>query len=499
VFMATFKEYSKYDGVGLAQLVANKEISAIELAEAAIGAIERINPTLNAVIYPMFEQGKAQARQIDITSPLAGVPFLIKDLDLNYQGTPTSWGAPFIGDSLVAKADDELMRRFSKAGLVTLGKTNSPEFGLLPTTEGGLYGATKNPWALDYSPGGSSGGASAAVASGMVPMAHANDIGGSIRIPASSCGLVGLKPSRGRMPYQQNIKQAHGMYTSHVISKSVRDSAAVLTHTSAEHLGCYHYAPCFVEDYLADLAIEPSKLRIAYNTESHLDTKVHPDSVKAVMHAANLCQSLGHHVEQARPQFSTEQMQTSFIDIILPNTSYLLEGIISQLATVNSKVIPSVVIKAYAKIGNSFDATQLLKAQEMQARLGQTMALFHQKYDIYLTPTLGLPQFKLGFFENSALEDFVLNVLTKILPGSLLLKIMLNDKKYQLALEIISFTILANVTGNPSISLPLYWNDDRLPIGCLFSANLGYEHLLLRLANQLEKAEPWVDKLPVMA
>ncbi|MCJ7772177.1 MAG: amidase, partial [Desulfobacterales bacterium] len=292
--MGRFKEYDTYDGLGLAELVRKKEISPDEICEEAISRIEALNPKLNAVITKMYDQGRKAVKDQLPDGPFTGVPFLLKDLLAAYAGVPMTSGSKAF-KNYIPDHDSELVRRYKKAGLVILGKTNTPEFGLLGYTEPELHGITRNPWNTDHTPGGSSGGSAAAVASGMVPLASGGDGGGSIRIPASCCGLFGLKVTRGRNPTgPEHGAIWQGAVVEHVISRSVRDSAAILDSICGGDIGAPYYVPNPERPYLKEIEQNPGSLKIAFNTHSPIDTDVHPECVQAVEDTAKLLEKLGH-------------------------------------------------------------------------------------------------------------------------------------------------------------------------------------------------------------
>mgnify|MGYP000113774213 CR=1 FL=1 len=302
--MGAFQEYDQYDGLGLAELVKKKEISPAEICEEAIDRIEKVNPQLNAVVTPMFDEARKFVMESAPDGPFIGVPFLLKDLLETYAGVPETRGSKAYRNN-ISDHDSEIVKRYKKAGLIILGKTNTPEFGLLGVTEPELHGPTRNPWNIDHTPGGSSGGSAAAVASGMVPMASGNDGGGSIRIPASCCGIFGLKVSRGRNPTgpeHGNLWQ--GAAIEHALTRSVRDSAGILDATHGGDIGAPYFIPHPSKPFLETIKESPGHLRVAFNTKSPIDTPVDPDCVKAVEHTAGLLEKLGHDVEEAKPEIA---------------------------------------------------------------------------------------------------------------------------------------------------------------------------------------------------
>jgi amidase len=318
-------DYADYDGLGLADLVRRREVTPVELVQAAIDQIERLNPTLNAVVYTAYDEAQKRAGET-LTGPFAGVPFLLKDILGTKKGWPTRQGARYL-DDVGAPQDCTLVTRFQSAGVIPMGKTNVPESGLLPITESSLYGPAHNPWNADHSPGGSSGGAAAAVASGMVPMAHGNDGGGSIRIPASCCGLVGLKPTRARTPLGPDYGDVMGgLLTEHVLTRTVRDSAAVLDAIGGPDIGDPYWAPPSPGSYLGAIETPPPRLRVAFCSEGISGCNVDPECRTAVENAAKLCARLGHEVEEGKPPVRFEHLVPSFMPIWASGLALLIDS-----------------------------------------------------------------------------------------------------------------------------------------------------------------------------
>ncbi|MDX2169487.1 MAG: amidase family protein [Deltaproteobacteria bacterium] len=469
-----FNEYAEYDGLGLAALVARKAVTPAELAEAAIARIEKYNPHLNAVVTPMYEQGRALAAAPG-DGPFRGVPFLLKDILGNVAGVPTQSGARFLRD-MIAPVDDTLVVRFKAAGLVPLGKTNVPEFGLLPTTESVLYGAAHNPWSLAHSTGGSSGGSAAAVAAGIVPFAHANDGGGSIRIPASCCGLVGLKPTRARNPLGPRLGDImSGLICEHVVSRTVRDTAVLLDCTAGPEPGDPYAAPAPPRPYADELTARPTQLRIAYTTTDPAGQPLHPECVAAVEATARLCQELGHIVEPGAPSIDHNQATQAFLALWCGGLAMQIDAVAMLTGrAVREEDFEGVSWGLYQQ-GRQVTASQYLLSLAMLQIIGRACGQFHETYDCWLTPTLGTPPIALGTVDINQRDP--LQALAPIL-------------------NYVPFTPLQNATGQPAISLPLHWSADGLPVGVMFTAKLGDESTLLRLAAQLEQARPWKDKRP---
>jgi len=427
---------------------------------------------LNAIIYKDYERAR-QAAQTPVAGPFAGVPFLLKDITLLAEGTPTRQGSRFF-PAAPADHDSHLMTRFRSSGLIAFAKTNVPEFGLVPTTEGKLYGAAHNPWNLGHSPGGSSGGSAAAVAAGIVPMAHANDGGGSIRIPASACGLVGLKPTRGRVSAAPDQADGvDGLAIEFAITRSVRDSAALLDAVAGNAPGDPYSAPPAPASFAAAATQSPRRLRIAFATHRFDGTKVHPDCAAAVEHAAKLCAQLGHHVEEASPKLSPVLTADSFAVLWCSHLASLIDFLARTTGqTPGPDNLEGLTLAYYAK-GKAFSASHYIQAKMILNRVTRGVAHFHQRYDLWLTPTLGEPPWKLGRFNPDRNDiDAAMGEFGAYVP----------------------FTPLQNITGQPAINLPLYWNSDSLPIGVQFAGAFGDEATLLQLATELEQAAPWAAR-----
>jgi amidase len=472
-----FAEYAEYDGLGLASLVAKRHVTALELADEAIARIEKHNPRLNAVIYKMYDQGRETARQLAGAGEgrFRGVPFLLKDILGNYAGVPTAAGARFLLD-LPTIQDDTLVTRFKAAGLVTLGKTNVPEFGLLPTTESVLYGAAHNPWNLDHSTGGSSGGSAAAVAAGIVPVAHANDGGGSIRIPASCCGLVGLKPTRARNPLGPLLGDLlGGLICEHIVSRTVRDTAAMLDCTHGPEPGDPYAVQAPSRPFLDEVGAPVGRLRIAFATSTANGVKMDPECVTAVERTARLCQELGHTVEEASPPIDQNSILQSFLAVWCSGLAMQIEAVAMMTGReIREELFEGVTWGLYQQ-GRQVSGSQYLLAVAMLQIQGRQVGRFHETYDCWLTPTLGAPPIRLGMVD--LMERDTMKAMAPIL-------------------DYVPITPLQNATGQPAISLPLHWSADGLPVGVMFTGRMGDEATLLRLAAQLEQAQPWKDRRP---
>ncbi|MCE5275802.1 MAG: amidase [Deltaproteobacteria bacterium] len=494
--MAGFKEYDIYDALGLAELVKKREVSPQELCEEAISRIDRINPKVNAVIYRMYDIAHKSLKGQLPQGPFSGVPFLLKDLLTSYAGVPLSMGCKAYKNYIPSR-DSELMKRYKATGVTVLGKTNTPEFGLMGVTEPELHGPTRNPWNLDHTPGGSSGGSAAAVASGMVPFASGGDGGGSIRIPASCCALFGLKPSRGRNPTGPeygNIWQ--GASVEHVITRTVRDSAAMLDAIRGADPGAPYIIPDPERPYLEEVGREPGTLRIAFTRRSPLGTEVHPECRKAVEDAANLLASLGHQVEETEPDIDGIALAKSYFMMYYGEISADVQEMKKVLGRKAKHTDMEETTWLLNLLGNLYSAGEFVLAMRQWNTFARQMGAFHEKFDLFLTPTLASPPVKIGELKPKPVEERALKVVNSLNLGRI---VKVSGMAEKIALESLSktpFTQLANLTGQPAMSVPLHWTADGLPSGVQFIARFGDEATLFRLAAQLEKARPWFDRRP---
>ena len=494
--MGGFKEYDQYDGRGLAELINKKKISAAEICEEAISRIERVNPTVNAVITPMYDLARKAVQEALPKGPFCGVPFLLKDLLGEFAGVPQTMGSRACKNYIPAR-DSELVKRYKQAGLVILGKTNVPEFGLVAFTEPELHGPTRNPWNPDHTPGGSSGGSAAAVASGMVPLASANDGAGSIRIPASCCGLFGLKVSRGRTPNgPPHGRNWQGAIVEHVISRSVRDSAAILDATHGVDAGASYVIPPPQRPYMQEIEQRCGRLRIAFNTRSPIDTSVHPECVRAVEKSVGLLEELGHEVEEARPDVNGQALAKGLIILYAGEVAALMDDLKLILGRKAKRSDMETITWTLALLGRAYAAGHFVKAKREWELAARIMSRFHETYDLYLTPTVAYPPVKIGELAPKPIERALLNVINALGSGRLLIASGVIDKLAVENLAKTPFTPLANFTGQPAMSVPLYWTPDGLPCGVQFMGRYADEATLLQLAAQLEEAQPWFDKRP---
>lgn len=473
--MGLMEELSVLDATAQSELVKRKEVKPVELVEAAIERIERLNPTINAVVTQMYDQAREIASSPVSDGPFMGVPLLLKDLLASYAGVPTTSGSAFLKD-FVPSHDSELVSRLKKAGLIIIGKTNTPEYGTLPTTEPRLFGPCKNPWDTTRTTGGSSGGSAAAVAAGMVPMAHGNDGGGSIRIPASCCGVFGLKPTRARNPLGPDFGDIMGgLVAEHAITRSVRDSARLLDATSGPGIGDPYWAPLPSRPFADEVGADPGRLRIAFTTVAPTGSPVHPDSVSAVYDAAGLCAVLGHFVEEASPTIDAGMFSHAFVLVFTAGHAAHINGLARIIGRTPKEEFFEPLNWTLYEIGRQHTASEYLLAQTAFHRITRDIGNFFTKYDVFLTPTLAESPVPLGTFDS---------------PNDTPLHGMFRSMRFM------PFTPLANVTGQPAMSVPLYWSKDGLPIGSHFMGRFGDEATLFRLAAQLEAARPWANRRP---
>ncbi|MEW6335905.1 MAG: amidase [Acidobacteriota bacterium] len=489
----TFPEYERYDGIGLADLVRRGEVRAIDLVEAAIERIEARNPTLNAVVLRMFDSARATAINRS-EGPFAGVPVLLKDLLAACEGHPLTSACRFLS-SFIPDHDSELVARLRRAGVVFVGRTNTPELGILGFTEPELYGPCRNPWGLEHTPGGSSGGSAAAVASGMVPIAQGGDGGGSIRIPASCCGVFGLKPTRGRNPLGPDFGESwSGFVQEHALTRSVRDSAALLDATAGPDLGAPYAAVPPPRPFLAEVGRDPGRLRIAFTTASLFGETTHPDCRTAVEDAAALCQTLGHHVEEARPSFDRARLRHAYLAVVAVNTARAIDGAGELLRRRPTPGGFEASTWFLAQIGWRMPASEYQGALDHLHRVRRQVAAFFERFDMLLTSTLAWPPIRIGELQPRPAERVAMAAM-RVVPFRPLLAAAL-EQLAATAFERTANTMLFNQTGQPAMSVPLWWNGDGLPIGVQFAARTGEEGTLFRLAAQLEQARPWFDRRP---
>jgi amidase len=470
------------DATALAELVREGEVSPLELVDAAIERIERVNPEINAVIHPSFEEARDAARGELPDGPFRGVPFLLKDL-----GSGADAGQPLhMGMRLLKEADfrapvtSYLVQRLRAAGLVIVGRTSTPELGILPTTEPVAYGPTRNPWDTSRSSGGSSGGSGAAVAAGMVPFAHASDGGGSIRIPASHCGLVGLKPTRARVTLGPLTGDSmSGLTTELAVSRSVRDTAAILDAVQGPGPGDPYVAPAPERPYVEELGADPGRLRVALRTGPFmLDQEIEPAVVEGARAAGSVLEELGHEVDEAPELPAADRID--IVDTFLTRWMAGQASVLDQFAALLGRAVRREDVEpltwALADEGNRRSAGKYLSAVSLHQLITRAIAgIFESGVDLLVTPTTGEPAPPLGTYDDSGPDP-----MAPIYRGA----------------KTAAFTALFNATGQPALSLPLHWTEDGLPVGVQLVASYGSEDLLIRVASQLEQAQPWRERTP---
>lgn len=470
IFVPKLDEFAFLDATAQADLVRRKEVKPIELVEAAISRIKVLNPLINAVITPMYEQARTAAIGKLPDGPFKGVPFLLKDILAEYAGVPMTSGAGFMRN-YVPDFDNELVIRYKKAGLVILGKTNLPEFGPMFTTEPMAFGPCRNPWNTERLTGGSSGGSAAAVAAGMVSAAHGNDGGGSIRVPSASCGVFGLKTTRARNPMGPADSFYQGDYiVDHVITRTVRDSAALLDATCGPDIGAPYWAPPPARPFIEEVGADPGKLKIAF-TMSSSKGALHPDCVTAMKEAVSLCADLGHEMVEASPNVDLLPQEQAYK--ILAQSAFGMENAAKK---VGKKLTSDIVEPSnwqFYELGRNIKAFDYLSSSNAIRAICRKIAHFWTKYDIWLTPVNTEPAPKIGEFFK---PDRQINW----------------DRMGRYA----PYCTIFNWTGQPAMSVPLFWNSEGMPIGVQFVGKYADEATLFRLASQLEKAMPWAWRIP---
>jgi amidase len=492
-----FKEYGRYDALGLAGLIRRGEVTATEVLEAALARAEAVNPRLNAIITPMHDLARARAQE-KLHGPFAGVPFLVKDLFQEYAGVRVCYGCKALkAVNYTAAEHAEITARWLKAGVVIFGRTNTPEFGAKGITEPDAFGPTRNPWNLAHTPGGSSGGSAAAVASGIVPIAGGNDGGGSIRLPAGHCGLFGLKPGRGRTPWGPAYgEMMHGAAMNHVLTRSVRDSAAMLDATHGPEVGSMYRLEPPARPYLDELAREPDKLKIGFTMKSPIGTEVHPEAIIAVRNSAKLLESLGHRVEEAEPAVNGMQLAQDFVTMWFANCAATVDVIKQQTGCGDEGFeLDTLAMAAFGRASRASDyVTGYMRWNEYTRKLGE----FHQKYDLFMTPTMALPPARVGEIATPRWQQVALRILMALRLTGLVLKTGLVEEMVRENLKWVPFTQIGNLTGAPAMSVPLHWTADGLPLGTHFVAPHGGEGVLFSVAGQLERAQPWAQRRPAL-
>ncbi len=469
----TFKEYGSYDAVGLAELVRKRQVGAGELLDEAIARTTKVDPKINAVVVKHYDYAKRQIDKGLADGPFAGVPFLLKDLEF-LEGTRTTSGASVYRDH-VANHTGTIVRRFLDAGLTIFGKSSTPEFGLMPTTESRLFGPTRNPWNLEHSSGGSSGGAGAAVAARIVPVAHGSDGGGSIRIPASASGVFGLKPTRARNPTGPERGEGWGGFScGHVLSISVRDSAAMLDAIQGPEPSSPYMAPKPERPFAEEVGRDPVRLRIAFTDKSPYGDAIDPEIAAAVRDVAALLAGLGHHVEARAPALAADPAVV-MAAIVSANTGLAVRLAEQQFGRPMTDRDMEILTLATAHNAGKAAAIDYTAAQLNAFRISRGLAEFFETCDVFLCPTLCSPPLRIGELNPMSKDlSHISPILRRYMPA----------------------TSMFNMSGQPAMSVPLAWNAAGLPLGMMFAARFGDEATLFRLAAQLEQERPWKQKIP---
>lgn len=474
--MSGFAEYEAYDAIGLADLVRRKEVTPAELLEAAISRAEARNPRINAIVIDLYDAGRKAIADGLANGPLFGAPYLIKDLGAAIAGVPTTGGSKFMED-VVPTADSETVKRLKEAGLAIFGKTNTCEFGMSITCEPQFYGATKNPWDLALTPGGSSGGAAAAVAARIVPAAHGSDGFGSIRVPASCCGLVGMKPTRGRLSLAPAYGERIGGTTSeHALSRTVRDQATLLDAAAGPADGDPYYAPPPDRPFIDEIDVDPGKLRIAFTTGGKTGAMTDESHAGLLDETVGVLQGLGHIVEEADPPISNDESQEIFRTLMAANAAQIIRSHPSKGRRPLAGEVERVVA-ATAERGEQVYGHDVFMAQAHMHAMGRRMAAFHRDYDVLLTPGLGQLPPKLGWID-MMLDDV--------------------DEYWDRVARFSPFTVWFNQTGQPAISLPVGSTADGFPLSVQAVGRFADEATLFRLSCQMERAMPWHDRKPAL-
>ncbi|CAD6879264.1 Aspartyl-tRNA(Asn) amidotransferase subunit A (EC 6.3.5.6) @ Glutamyl-tRNA(Gln) amidotransferase subunit A (EC 6.3.5.7) [Methylomonas albis] len=493
--MNPFSEYPQYDALGLAQLVQSGEVTAGELLKAAQVRLAEFNPLLNAVVTPMDELAESLVKNLGNRGPFTGVPFLVKDLMLRFAGVTMSNGSVAMKDYRPA-ADSEMAARLNAAGLITFGKTNNSELGASGLANNAVFCSTCNPWDLSLNSGGSSGGSAAAVATRIVPMAYASDGGGSIRLPASYCGIFGFKPSRGLNRFEDLSKAWGGAVVSHVCTISVRDSAAYLDWVSGNTDQAYSATKPPPQSYLSAATQPAKRLKIALIKQAPVETLIHRDCLSAAAKAAKHCEALGHVVEEAVWNFDGRELMRAFLTVIFYYTTRDVANMAQLLELTEPELAIELNTRLLAAIGKGVSDEQLQQALVVWQRIAARLADFHRRYDIILTPTVAKPPLASDALDPNVVERWLMLGLLATGLADKLFSDRLLDAIISKAVQQTPFTPLANITGQPAMSVPLYWSGDGLPHGAQFMAAAGHDRLLLQLAAQLEQIEPWKHRIP---
>lgn len=487
-------DYTAHDASGLAERVARSEVSPAELVDTAIDAIERVNPSLNAVVHRMYESARAQARGPLPQGPLRGVPMVIKDYDGFLAGEPYTGSCRYL-EGYVPERESEALSRLRRAGVIFLAKTNCPELGLMGTTEPALRGPTRNPYRLERSTGGSSGGSAALVAARAVPLGHGGDGGGSLRIPASHCGLIALKPTRGRVPVGPHAGEGWGGYVQWgALTRSVRDTAAVLDIMAGPMPGDPYAAPALARPLVSELRQDPGALRVGFFTGSLFGSAIDPEHSLAVKRAATQLAQLGHRVEEAVPAIDKRALVRAYLVQIAVGVATRLHAFARELGRAPRPDQLEPATWFLAQVGRTLSAVELTRARDIIQAAGRVTAAFHARYDLFLCATTAHPPVHIGALKLSAAQLAGLSVMRRVPVSGLLRTVMARLAPGML--EHTPNTQLFNQTGQPAISLPLHVSAEGLPVGVQLAAAMGREDTLIRVAAQLEAAKLFCTPLP---
>jgi len=476
--MSGFTEYENFDALGLADLVRRKQVTAEELLESAIARIEARNPQINAVTMQLYDYGRQAIANGLPDGPFRGVPYLMKDLTASIAGVKMTRGSKFFADTPPSPIDSEHVKRLKRAGLVIFGRTNTCELGLSLTCEPQLHGPTRNPWNAEHISGGSSGGAAAAVGARILPMAHASDGFGSIRAPAACCGVVGLKPTRGRNTFSPVSGEGlGGCSTEHAVSLTVRDTAALLDATHGAGPGDPYAAPAPARPFLEEVGADPGKLKIAWTRKAPNGAPVEAECLRLLEQTAKLCAELGHQVEECNPAVDGADIVPTFVTLAAANTVVNLSTHPTAGRMAREDEVEHITWLT-AKMGEKIGAADYVRATQTAHRLGRQMAVFHSDWDVLLTPGLASPAVKLGWLD-MMMDDV--------------------DEYWQRVFRFSPFTVWFNLTGQPAMMLPLGQSDGGLPLAVQLVAPFGDEATLFRLGAQLEATNPWIGRKPGIA
>lgn len=493
--MSKFPEYSNYDALGLAELVRNGDMSPVELLAEAKERLDKINNRFNAVTYQSETLSNTLLDDLNKESVFCGVPFLVKDLMLPFKDMPLSNGTRAM-KSYVPSENSVMANHLNASGLITFGKTSTSELGTSPLAKTAAFGETLNPWDSSKNSGGSSGGSSVVVAARVVPMAYSSDGGGSIRLPASYCGIFGLKPSRGTNQYEDMSQAWGGAVVSHVSTISVRDSAAYLDLVAGKTSKYYSAQNPKKNSYLHSMYREEKKLKIGLITEAPTKTNVDPECIKAAEVAAKVCENLGHNVIPAEWNFDGRELMHAFLTVVMYYTHRDVNNISSLLGISEKDLDIELNTKFMSIAGSGISQEKLDQSLNIWKKAAHKMSELHQQFDVILTPTVATSPLVGSAFDPSNFEKLIMKIMLTTGLG----KKAVNKKSLEMVIDkslyAMPFTPIANITGQPAMSVPLYWDERNLPHGAHFMADIGKDGMLLMLAHQLEKACPWIDKVP---